>query len=67
MIKRFLTYPGCRVALEGSSDACDTAELLLNHLGLCGDESSDREKIDRLVNQYGRTGVDFPVITYKKR
>lgn len=65
MIKRFLKYPGSRVTLEGSSEACDRAEFLLKHLDLNGDETGDKEKIDRLSAQYSRTGVDFPKITYE--
>ncbi len=66
-VKRFLTFPGSRVTLKGSAEACDTAELLLGCLNLEGNEDSDRKKIDQLTSSYARTNVDFPKIEYEKK
>ncbi len=66
-VTRFLTFPGSRITIEGSVEACDRAELMMSHLGLTGNEEEDRKKIDRLISSYKKTSVDFPYIKYEKK
>lgn len=66
-VTRFLLYPGCRVTVSGSAESCDRAELLLNHLGLVGNESDDKEKINRMILSYRKTAVEFPDVSYELR
>ena len=65
-IKRFLNISGCHVSIEGSREAVDRGEILIKHLGLDGNEISDRSKIDRLIRQYKKTTLEFPLVCYER-
>lgn len=65
-VKRFLNISGCHIALEGSREAVDRGEILIKHIGIDGNEEEDRTKIRRLVQQYRKTSLDFPLISYSR-
>ena len=65
-VKRFLNISGCHVSIEGTREAVDRGEILIKHIGLNGNEEEDRTKLKRLVRQYQKTSLDFPVICYSR-